>query len=111
MSFKANFHTHTQFCDGKNTNMSEISQLWIEDGDFFKISNITLGYDLKRVAKFLPVSKFRIYVSAQNMFTFTNYSGMDPEIGYGDKDKWASGIDVGNYPSANVWMGGLSITF
>jgi len=102
---------YPRFCDGKNTNMSEISQLWIEDGDFFKISNITLGYDLKRVAKFLPVSKFRIYVSAQNMFTFTNYSGMDPEIGYGDKDKWASGIDVGNYPSANVWMGGLSITF
>lgn len=102
---------YPRFSDGKNVNMSEVSSIWIEDGDYFKISNITLGYDLKRVLKFLPVQKFRLYVSAQNMITFTGYSGMDPEIGYGDGKNWASGIDVGNYPGSNAWIGGINITF
>lgn len=102
---------YPRFSDGKNTNMSEVSQLWLEDGDYFKFSTITLGYDLKRVAKFLPVSRCRVYVSAQNMVTITKYTGMDPEVGFGNGVSWASGIDVGNYPGANSWLFGLNITF
>lgn len=102
---------YPRFSDGKNTNMSEISSVWIEDGDFFKINNITLGYDLKRCCSWLPVQKLRLYVQAQNMLTFTNYSGMDPEVGYGDGQSWGSGIDLGNYPSSNAWIGGLTINF
>ena len=85
--------------------------MWIEDADFFKISTISLGYDLKRALKFLPVERFRLYVTATNMFTFTNYSGMDPEVGYGNGTSWASGIDNGYYPSARSWQVGLNITF
>ena len=44
--------------------------------------------------------KDRAYVSAQNMLTFTKYSGMDPEVGFGNGTAWASGIDIGNYPSS-----------
>lgn len=102
---------YPRFSDGKNTNMSEVSSIWLENGDYFKISNITLGYNFKRILKFLPVEIFRVYVSAQNLLTFTNYSGMDPEIGWGNGSNWASGIDVGNYPSSNAWIAGLSITF
>ena len=102
---------YPRFSDGKNVNMSEISRVWIEDADFFKISRISLGYDLKRVAKFLPVRKCHIYVAAQNMFTFTGYSGMDPEVGFGNGTSWASGIDCGYYPSSRSWQVGLNINF
>ena len=102
---------YPRFTHGKHVNQSEISRVWIEDADFFKISQISLGYDLKRALKFLPMSKCRVYVSAQNMFTFTKYSGMDPEVGFGNDTSWASGIDNGYYPSSNSWMVGLNITF
>lgn len=102
---------YPRFSDGKNVNMSEISRVWIEDADFFKISRISLGYDLKRIAKFLPVQKCHIYVAAQNMFTFTSYSGMDPEVGFGNGTSWASGIDCGYYPSSRSWQVGLNINF
>ncbi len=101
---------YPRFSDGKNTNMSEVSSIWIEDGDYLKISNITLGYDFTKLVNIKGVSKLRAYVSAQNMFTFTNYSGMDPEIGWGNGDAWCSGVDVGNYPSSNSWLFGLNIT-
>ena len=100
---------YPRFSDGKNTNMSEVSSIWLEDGDYLKISNITLGYDFNRLLKVKGFSKIRMYVSAQNMFTFTKYTGMDPEIGWGNGDAWCSGVDVGNYPSSNSWIFGLNI--
>ena len=102
---------YPRFTHGKHVNQSELSRVWIEDADFFKISRISLGYDLKRAMSFLPVAKFRVYVSAQNMFTFTKYSGMDPEVGFGNGTTWASGIDNGYYPSSNSWQVGVNITF
>ena len=91
--------------------MSEVSSIWIEDGSYFKISNITLGYDFNRLFKWKACQRIRAYVSAQNMLTFTKYSGMDPEIGYGDGQGWMSGVDVGNYPSSRAWIFGLNIAF
>ena len=102
---------YPRFTHGKHVNMSELSRVWLEDADFFKISNITLGYDLKRAIKKLPLAKCRVYVSASNMFTFTGYSGMDPEVGYGDDHSWVTGIDNGYYPSSRSWQVGLNITF
>ena len=102
---------YPRFTHGKHVNMSELSRVWLEDADYFKISTISLGYDLKRVVKFLPVQKFRVYVTATNMFTFTGYSGMDPEVGFGNGSSWASGIDNGYYPSSRSWQVGLNITF
>lgn len=102
---------YPRFSDGKNVNMSEISSVWIEDADYFKFQNITLGYDFNRLIKWKGVRKLRAYVSAQNMLTITKYSGMDPEVGFGNSASYASGIDVGNYPSSNAWIFGLNITF
>lgn len=102
---------YPRFSDGKNTNMSEVSSIWLENGDYFKISNITFGYDFKRLIKAGFISKLRLYVQAQNMITITGYSGMDPEIGWGNGASWASGIDVGNYPSSRAWIFGLNLTF
>ena len=102
---------YPRFTHGKHVNMSELSRVWLEDADFFKISNISFGYDIKRIAKFLPVAKCRLYVNAINMFTFTGYSGMDPEVGFGNNTSWATGIDNGYYPSSRSWQVGLNITF
>ena len=102
---------YPRFTHGKHVNMSELSRVWLEDADYFKISTISLGYDVKRVAKFLPVNRCRLYVTATNMFTFTGYTGMDPEVGFGNDTSWASGIDNGYYPSARSWQIGLNIIF
>jgi TonB-linked SusC/RagA family outer membrane protein len=87
-----------------------ISEIYIEDGDYFRINNITIGYDFKRVFKKIPFSQLRFYLTAQNLYTFTNYSGMDPEIGYAP-DGFSSGIDLGFYPSPRTYMVGVNIKF
>jgi outer membrane receptor protein involved in Fe transport len=57
-------------------------------------------------------SKFRLYVAANNLFTFTKYKGMDPEIGFGNTNQsWAKGIDVGYYPQPRTYMMGLNVNF
>ena len=86
---------YPRFSDGKTANMSEISRVWIEDADFFKISRISFGYDFKKLYSKLPVQKCRLYISLNNFICFTGYSGMDPEVGFGNGTSWASGIDCG----------------
>ena len=88
-----------------------LSDIWVQDADYIKIRNITFGYDLKKAIKNLPLRSLRIYVTGQNLFTFTGYDGMDPEVGYGAGYSWTSGIDVGYYPSPKVYMAGVSIKF
>ena len=102
---------YPRFSDGKTANMSEISRVWIEDADFFKISRISFGYDFKRLYSKLPVQKCRLYVSLSNFITFTGYSGMDPEVGFGNGNSWASGIDCGYYPSSRAFQVGLNVNF
>lgn len=93
-------------------NWSNISEIYIENGDYFKVSNVTLGYDFSRLfGKKSFVSKARLYVSAQNLLTITKYSGMDPEIGYGFDEDWVSGIDLGYYPSARTFLVGVNLSF
>ena len=94
------------------TNDQWVSTLYMEDADYFRIQNITLGYDFSRIWKSGPFSLLRLYVQAQNLYTFTKYSGVDPEIGSsGGKDAWARGIDVGLYPQARTFIVGASIKF
>jgi len=92
-------------------NWSNISDIYIENGDYFKISNVTIGYDFSRIIKGSWLSKARLYISAQNLLTITKYSGMDPEIGYGFDEDWVSGIDLGYYPSARTFLVGVNIQF
>jgi TonB-dependent starch-binding outer membrane protein SusC len=99
------------FSFGKHQNFVDISDIYIEDGDYVKISNITIGYNFKNMWKNLPVSQLRIYATAQNMFTISNYSGMDPEIGFGGGVSWASGVDNGYYPSSRTYMVGMNLKF
>lgn len=99
------------FAYGKNDNFIDISDIYVENGDYVKFSNITLGFDIAKVSKKIPFSQFRVYVTGQNLFTITKYSGMDPEVGYGAGYEWASGIDCGYYPSSKTIMGGINLKF
>ena len=83
----------------------------MEDGDFLRCQNMTVGYDFKRLFASLPLQQLRLYFAANNLFTITGYSGMDPEVGYGGTASWASGIDLGFYPSPRTYMVGIDIKF
>jgi TonB-linked SusC/RagA family outer membrane protein len=96
---------------GSNTNWQEISDIYIEDGDYVKIQNVTLGYDFKKLFSKIPFGQARLYLTAQNLYTFTGYSGMDPEIGYGYGESWVSGIDLGFYPSPRTYLIGINLKF
>jgi hypothetical protein len=94
------------------TNEQWVSTRYMQNADYFKIQNITLGYNFKNLWKGSPFSQLRLYVQAQNLYTFTGYDGVDPEIGSsGGKDSWARGIDVGLYPSARTFIIGASVKF
>lgn len=97
---------------GSNANYQNVSDIYIENGDYVKIQNLTLGYDFKKVIRKMPFTQARLFVTAQNLFTITKYSGMDPEIGYGGgADSWASGIDIGFYPSPRTYLVGFNLKF
>lgn len=95
-----------------NDNM-RISDRYIEDGSYLRLRNVQIGYTLPAsLTQKLYMSKVRIYLTGQNLLTFTKYSGADPEIGQIDEDNTLSrGVDIGTYPQARTITGGISITF
>ena len=103
-----------RFTPGGHSNMrcnKFQGDIWVFDADYFKIRNITFGYDFKKAFSRLPMSSLRLYFSGQNLFTFTKYDGMDPEVGYGGGVNWTSGIDIGYYPSPKVFIFGVNVKF
>ena len=94
-----------------NTNINwQFSDLFVHDGKFLRISNVTLGYDFAKLIKSQYISQARLYFQVQNLITFTHYNGMDPEIGYGT-DGWVSGVDLGYYPRPRTFLVGVNLKF
>ena len=93
-----------------NGNYSRISDLYVEDADFVRLKTLQLGYNFSNnLLSSLHLSNMRIYVSGDNLFTLTEYTGFDPEIGArGSRD---IGIDRGIYPQARIFRVGLNATF
>ena len=103
--------TSTRIPRVTTTNINwQFSDLYVHDADFLRISNVTLGYDISRLWNSKICKQLRLYVQAQNLFTFTKYKGMDPEIGYGT-DGWVSGVDVGYYPRPRTFLIGANVKF
>ena len=93
-------------------NVNWVSARYMENADYFKIKTITLGYDFKNIWKACPFQQLRLYVQAQNLYTFTSYTGLDPEVGTSaGGNGWASGIDLGLYPPSRTYLIGASIKF
>lgn len=85
------------------------TDLWLEDGSYLRLKSITLGYSLpKALVTRMRLSNLRFYISGQNLFTLTRYSGYDPEIGGGINKR---GMDMGNYPTFATYSLGLNLSF
>lgn len=88
------------------------SSRFIENGSFLRIKNVTLGYTLpKEFLKRIWLKSARVYVSGQNLYTFTTYSGMDPEVNYASTDNIIMGTDFFTYPQSRTILMGLNIGF
>ena len=98
-----------------NINYKDMSSLYIKNGSYLRISDITLGYDIAKALDIKTFSQLRFYTSVQNLITITKYTGMDPEVGYGfdngDTDKFSSGVDLGYYPRPRVVLFGINLKF
>ena len=100
-----------------NQNLTRFSNFYVENGSYARMRNLQLGYTFpKLITTATHTSSLRLYVSAQNLFTITNYSGVDPEIGNGRSYTDGSsalnrGVDLGNYPTARTYLVGANIAF
>jgi len=87
------------------------SDLFLENGDFLRLKNVVLGYTLPlTLTERLGISNARFYLTGQNLFILTGYSGMDPELGYTDGNLQLN-ADYAQYPQARSWTIGTTITF
>lgn len=84
---------------------SKVSSIFVEDASYFRLKNLEIGYSLYNMPQLtsIGIKNVRIYVSAQNIFTITNYSGLDPET--------TDLIDMGTYPQARSFITGINVTF
>ena len=97
---------------GDPNDNDRVSDRYIEDGSYLRIKNIVFGYTVP--AKFVKkyhLENVRVYANIQNLYTFTNYSGFDPEIGVNTMMPNVYGLDYGRYPSPQSYTFGLSVTF
>lgn len=103
--------SNSQFqINSTNQNNLQISDWLVEDGSYLRIKNIQLGYTLPdALVKKADIQQIRIWAGGYNLFTFTKYSGLDPEIG--SSSPLSMGVDQGYYPQASSVMFGINATF
>ncbi len=103
--------------DDNDVQNNRASSYFVEDGSFFRLRNLNIGYSLpQNVTEKLGLSTLRIYTSMQNVFTITKYSGSDPEVGQnpdinGNSSVTTRGIDAGAYPLSKTFTLGLNLKF
>lgn len=96
---------------GENSN-HYMSTRWIEDGTFVRIQNVRLSYNLpSRLTEKVRMSRAQVYANIQNVATFTNYTGLDPQIGAFNQSPLLQNVDMGRYPSPRVYTLGVNIDF
>jgi len=95
-----------------NTDNSILSTRFVEDGSYLRVKSITLGYELpSSVIQKLNIKNLRFHVSAENLLTFTNYSGYDPEVNAFGTSNIALGVDYGTYPHTRNLIFGVNVSF
>jgi TonB-dependent starch-binding outer membrane protein SusC len=95
-----------------NAPVVQVQDTYIQDGSYIRLKNVTLGYTFpKSIASKILAKQIRLYISAQNLLTITQYSGLDPEANYYDQNNLLPGIDAGVYPHYRTFLAGLNVTF
>ena len=104
--------THPKVTSNGNKNANQISSRYLEDGSYFRIKNLTVGYDFPtQLISKAKMTKCRIYFTADNLWTASRFSGMDPEITLEKTTYSLAGFYSENYPVGRSFMGGLEISF
>jgi TonB-dependent starch-binding outer membrane protein SusC len=92
-----------------NGNFSRPSTYFIEDGSYLKLRNVQVGFNIpRRIIEKVKVSRLRLYMNANNVLTFTKYSGLDPEIAGSNISR---GVDYGMYPQVRSYTAGVELQF
>lgn len=87
------------------------SDMFIESGDFLRLKNLTIGYTLPTaVVESINLSRLRLYISGQNVFTITDYSGLDPELGL-TQGNLQQNVDFAQFPQPRTFLLGVNINF
>ena len=94
-----------------DVNNSKRSDRFVEDGSYFRIKSVQLGYNVNTKMFNGHVDRIRIYVGATNLYTFTKYSGYDPEVGRGYDGDLDIGVDRAKYPVPRTYLAGISVSF
>ncbi|MDR0738219.1 MAG: TonB-dependent receptor, partial [Prevotellaceae bacterium] len=91
---------------GGDTGANAVSNLYVEDGSYFRLKVLQLGYTIPHnITQKILLQKARIFIQAENLLTITDYTGLDPEVGT------RNGFDGGTYPQARIWTLGINVTF
>jgi TonB-linked SusC/RagA family outer membrane protein len=91
---------------------NRISDRQIEDGSYLRLKNVQIAYNLpKSLVQKLKIESLRVYVTGQNLWTLTNYSGFDPEVNRFGQDSRSQGFDYASYPAAKTIMAGINVGF
>ena len=94
-----------------NYNVNYRPSRHVEDASYLRLKNVSLGYTFpERLVKGIGLSQLRLYVSGQNILTFTKYTGLDPEVSVSPSET-VQGVDQGVMPQPKLWMGGINLTF
>lgn len=104
--------THPKAAPANPSNSNQVSSRYLEDGSFFRLRNITIGYEFptKLISK-AKMTKCRLYFTADNLATATKFSGMDPEINLVSGENTLAGLYNSNYPVGRTFQGGVEISF
>ena len=94
-----------------NANSAQISSFHVEDGSFVRLRNLSLGYTLGGKMLNNKIKSLRLYVSAQNLYTWTKYLGYNPEVNARPDNSLSQGEDYGSYPLARTITGGINLSF
>lgn len=91
---------------------NRMSDLYVEDGSYIRLQNISLGYTLpKNLVRRMKLENVKLYMNLQNVYTWTKYGGFDPEVGSMYGDALMTGLDYGRYPSPRIYTFGLNVSF
>ena len=92
--------------------VAQMSSRYIENGSYLRLKSLTLGYTFSQsnISK-IHAKQLRVYIAAQNLFTWTKYTGYDPEVSSFEQSNVLQGIDYGAYPNYKTFLAGLSLTF
>lgn len=98
---------------GTQSNSTRLSTFYLQDGSFFRCTNITVGYSFPKIKQWSNgvISNLRLYVATDNPFTITKYKGYNPEVDYNDGSNLTPGVDYGKYPLMRAYNMGLQLTF